>query len=117
MICQVAGGDFADLHDNLMQSGKNIRMISVSFDTRNDTLEALSDYAELHTASGGPWVVARVGAEQRETVQWVFNVIVIPEVWRGFQHNTAVLGIDPDGCHSGVFYTDALGQITSVVIK
>ena len=52
-----------------MQSGKNIRMISVSFDTRNDTLEALSDYAELHTASGDPWVVARVGAEQRETVQ------------------------------------------------
>ena len=100
-----------------MQSGKNIRMISVSFDTRNDTLEALSDYAELHTASGGPWVVARVGAEQRETVQWVFNVIVIPEVWRGFQHNTAVLGIDPDGCQSGVFDTDALGQITSVVIK
>ena len=69
MICQVAGGDFADLHDNLMQSGKNIRMISVSFDTRNDTLEALSDYAALHTASGDLWVVARAGAEQRETVQ------------------------------------------------
>ena len=92
-------------------------MISVSFDTRNDTLEALSDYAELHTASGDPWVVGRVGAEQRANVQWVFNVNVIPEVWRGFQHYTAVRRSDPDGCHSGVFDTDALGQITSEVMS
>ena len=64
-ICQTAGSDFAQLRDALVQTRENVRMISVSFNPANDTLAALGDYAELHTASGSPWTVARVDVAQR----------------------------------------------------
>lgn len=114
-ICQVAGGDFAELRNALVQSGKHVRLISISFDPVNDTYEAPGDYAELHTATGSPWTVARVSNEQRTQVLDFFNVTVIPDEWGGFQHNTAVLMIDPDGRHSGVFDTGAIAQITNAV--
>jgi protein SCO1/2 len=116
-ICQTAGGDFAQLRDALVQTRENVRMISVSFNPANDTLAALGDYAELHTASGSPWTVARVDVAQRAQVLDFFNVTVIPDEWGGFQHNTAVLLIEPDGRHTGVFDTDALAQIACAVVK
>lgn len=116
-ICQVAGGDFADLRDTLVQDGKNVRLMSISFDPLNDTYAAMSDYADLHTATGTPWTVARVAKAQRAQILDFFNVTVIPDGWGGFQHNTAVLLIDSDGHHTGVFDTDAITQIANAVPK
>lgn len=116
-ICQTAGGEFSQLRDALIQSDTPVRMISISFDPENDTLEALSDYAELHTASGTPWTVARVTAKQRNDVLDFFNITVIPDEWGGYQHNTAVLVIEPDGRHTGVYDTDAITQIASAVTQ
>jgi protein SCO1/2 len=114
-VCQTAGGEFAQLRDELTASGTPVRMMSVSFDPEHDSLEALKNYADLHTASGTPWTVARVGADQRDQILDFFNVTVIADEWGGFQHNTAVLLIAPDGRHTGVFDTDAITQIADAV--
>lgn len=116
-ICQTAGGEFAELRDKLVQTGKNVRLMSISFDPENDTDQALGDYAELHTATGTPWTVARMKTDQRTEVLDFFNVTVIPDGWGGFQHNAAVLVIDPDGHHTGVFDTGAITQIANAVSK
>jgi protein SCO1/2 len=116
-ICQTAGGDFEALRDEIAQRDTKVRMLSISFDPANDTLDALAGYAELHRATGEPWTVARVSPDSRKGILDFFHVIVIPDEWGGYQHNAAVLLIKPDGRFSGVFDTWAISQIAEEVAR
>ncbi|MCG8490525.1 MAG: SCO family protein [Sneathiellales bacterium] len=114
-ICQSAGGEFARLRDLLVKQEIPVRMISISFDPQQDTVEALSDYGELHGALGKVWTVARPDIADLEALLDFFMVTVIPDDWGGYQHNTAVLLIDKGGRFSGVFDTNAYQAIVQAV--
>ena len=114
-ICQTSGGEFAELRDALSGKGAEVRMLSISFDPEVDDLEALCDYAELHTATGNPWSVARLSADDLDRVLDFFRVTVIPDNWGGYQHNTAVLLINGDGNLAGIYDTIAIDQIVEAV--
>ncbi len=114
-ICQSAGGEFARLRDLLMERRLPVRMISISFDPQTDTIEALSDYGELHGASGKTWTIARPDIADLDALLNFFKVTVIPDNWGGYQHNTAVLLIDKEGRFSGVFDTNAYQAILQAV--
>lgn len=114
-ICQTSGGDFAELRDHLQARGMNIPMYSISFDPETDDLIALQNYAEMHSATGDPWTVARPMAQDLERLLDVFDVTVIPDKWGGYEHNIAVLLINKQGEFSGVFDTRAFDRITSAL--
>ncbi len=90
-------------------------MMSVSFDPMADTLEALTDYGSLHDADGKYWTVVRPQLPDLAEMLDFFRVTVIPDNWGGYQHNVAVLLINPQGRFSGVFNTDAYQEITEAV--
>jgi protein SCO1/2 len=114
-ICQVSGGDFAELRDHLADQGLSVPMYSISFDPEQDDTEAMQTYAELHTATGDPWTVARPKMEDLSTVLRSFDVTVIPDNWGGYEHNIAVLLIDGQGRFAGAFDTRAFDQIAAAV--
>lgn len=114
-ICQTSGGDFAELRDHLHASGLVVPMISVSFDPEQDDLDALRNYAELHSATGKPWTVARPQVADLPALLRTFRVTVIPDNWGGYEHNIAVLLINGDGKFAGVFDTRAFDNITHAV--
>lgn len=114
-ICQVSGGDFAELRDHLAGQGLRVPMYSISFDPEQDDIEAMQNYAELHTATGDPWTVARPRMQDLSKLLRSFEVTVIPDNWGGYEHNVAVLLVDGEGRFAGAFDTRAFDQIAAAV--
>lgn len=116
-ICQTSGGDFAELRDHLAAVELDVPMVSISFDPEEDDLEAMQTYAELHSATGDPWTIARPRSEDLPALLETFRVTVIPDNWGGYEHNIAVLLINRDGQFSGIFDTRAFDEIADAVAK
>ncbi|MEP1587442.1 MAG: SCO family protein [Tateyamaria sp.] len=114
-ICQASGGNFAELRDHLRAANLQVPMISISFDPIKDDPQALQNYADIHTATGTPWTVARPRPEDLQTLLDTFRVTVIPDIWGGYEHNVAVLLIDRGGRFAGIFDTREFADIASAV--
>ncbi|MEO9970173.1 MAG: SCO family protein [Hyphomonadaceae bacterium] len=98
-ICQSAGAPYARLRDRLDTDGLggNVRLLSVSFDPNSDDAPALQNYARLHKADGDIWNVARIDSNDFAAVKSAFGLRIIADEWGGYQHNVAMLIIDPVG--------------------
>ena len=61
-ICGLLAGQFQLMLDALFErsGGREVRLLSISFDTARDNVAALADYAERLGADGRTWRVARV---------------------------------------------------------
>ena len=114
-ICQTSGGDFARLRDHLAASGVHVPMYSISFDPETDDAQAMLDYAELHTATGDPWAIARPKHKDLAKLLRIFEVTVIPDGWGGYEHNIAVLLINKEGAFAGAYDTRAFDKITAAL--
>lgn len=114
-ICQTSGGDFAELRDHLTDEGLGVPMYSVSFDPVADALPELQSYGEAHGASGQPWTIARPETDAVAELLDLFRVTVIPDGWGSYQHNIAVLVINPNGEFAGAYDTRAFEDIRSAV--
>lgn len=77
---------------------ENLLFLSVSFDTKRDTVEVLNRYAEYFKADAKSWKMLRVpDDEELETLLGTYGVTVIPEDDADFQHNTSFYILSPDG--------------------
>lgn len=114
-VCQVSGGDFAELGQRLAAAGRAVPMYSISFDPVKDDLAALQSYAEDHGATGGIWTVARPTPADLARILGLFGVTVIPDGWGGYTHNVAVLLIDRNGAFAGAFDTRDFEAIRAAV--
>lgn len=110
-ICQIAAADFAELRDQLRARGETVKLISVSFDPVRDTPEQMAIYGDAHEADGTIWTVARPEPGALEALLDLFDVVVIPDEWGGFQHNAAIHVISANGRFSAVYDTDAVAAI------
>lgn len=117
-ICRDAGDSFARLQASLEKSGlaQKARMVSVSFDPRDNSAEMLADYAENHNADGEQWTIARFAdLGDRERTLSAYGVIVIPDPLFGYQHNAAIHMVDDRGKLVGIFdLNDQAGVLNSI---
>lgn len=117
-ICREAGDSFARLQAGLEESGLDARtrLVSVSFDPRDNDPELLADYAEDHNADGEHWRIARFAdLGDRERTLSAYGVIVIPDPLFGYQHNAAIHMVDDTGKLVGIFdLGDRGGVLTSL---
>ena len=114
-ICQTAGGDFAALRDRAVDRGLPVRMLSVSFDPAADGPSELRDYADRHGADGDVWSVARLRPADLQDALRFFRVKAVPDGWGGYQHNAAVLLINPDGHLVAAYDTGEFDRILAHV--
>jgi protein SCO1/2 len=74
-----------------------IRLLSISFDRERDDPATLARYASALDARPGTWRFAAVpDAAQLAALLRQFQVVVIPDALGGYEHNAALLVIDPN---------------------
>ena len=99
-ICGLLAGQFQLALDALLKrpGGREVRLLSISFDRARDTVAVLADYAERLGADGRTWRVARVAdPAELEALLDAFAVVVLPDGVGGFVHNAAIYRVDADG--------------------
>src|SRR5699024_3295927 len=99
---------------------EDIQFLSISFDTWNDDPSTLKKYRSYFDSDGETWRMARVNDDQELNLLLdQLGVIVIPDEYGNFQHNTAFYLINPDGNLIDVMdYTkidQAVDRITEVI--
>ncbi|MEC1522485.1 SCO family protein [Neobacillus niacini] len=78
--------------------GEDIVFLSISFDPERDDPATLNKYKDFFKSDGETWRMARV-PNQRELDQLLkaFGVIVIPDEYGNFAHNSAFYLVDKKG--------------------
>ena len=116
-ICRTAGAALARLSDQIKAHGLNerVRIVSVSFDPENDGTSELTSYGKAHGADGQIWTVARPSEGDLKTLLEAFGVVVIPDEFGGYEHNAALLIINPSGRLISVLDVNDIDGAFSVV--
>lgn len=99
-ICRSLGMAFRQIHDEVPHEvlGRDLALLSISFDPARDDPTELKGFARTHGADGTKWRVARVrDEEQLQSILDAFGVVVIPDGQGGFEHNAAIHLLDRDG--------------------
>ncbi|WP_078548491.1 SCO family protein [Litchfieldia alkalitelluris] len=78
--------------------GEDIVFLSISFDPKQDTPERLDQYKDLFHSDGETWRMARIpNQEELNSLLERFGVIVIPDEYGNFAHNSAFYLLDTKG--------------------
>ncbi len=78
--------------------GQDIQFLSISFDPERDDPETLDKYRKAFGSDGETWRMARI-PDPRELKSLLdrFGVIVIPDEYGNFAHNSAFYLVNPEG--------------------
>jgi protein SCO1/2 len=105
-LCLALGDDFARIAQALPPSrlGRDVALLSISFDPAYDGLEELAGYAARVGADGESWRIARIAdAAELPRLLDAFGVVAIPDPNVGFQHNAAQHLVDRAGRLARIF--------------
>tara|TARA_B100000768_G_scaffold40268_1_gene39216 strand:- start:1541 stop:2164 length:624 start_codon:yes stop_codon:yes gene_type:complete len=94
-ICQLMGAEFAVLQNTLKSSDRyqNVRLVSVSFDIRDDRHTMIS-YGARYRADDNYWLLGiPQDRDELTAIMKTLGAIVIPVRKLGFIHNAAVYAI------------------------
>ncbi|MDB5826583.1 MAG: hypothetical protein JWQ73_803 [Variovorax sp.] len=105
-VCTALGSVFQQLQGDILQDGvsnqaASVRLLSLSFDAEHDKPEVLAAYSALLHADSRVWRFARLaGADGRNETQALlrlYQATVIADGFGGYEHNAALLVMDPRG--------------------
>jgi protein SCO1 len=92
-ICRSLGMAFRQIRDHVPQQalGRDIALLSISFDADRDDTASLKAYGQSYGADGSNWRIARVRSKADvKPLLDAFGVVVIPDELGGFEHNAAI---------------------------
>jgi protein SCO1/2 len=119
-ICGLLASRFQAMLDALVERprGREVLLLSVSFDPARDTVTGLADYAARLGVDGRIWRVARVNdpGELRGLLD-AFGVVVLPDGAGGFVHNAAIYLVDAEGRLARVYDPDATERAVAEAIE
>lgn len=99
-ICRSLGMAFRQIRDRVPAAalGRDVVLLSISFDPERDDAASLTAYGRSHGADGAHWRLARVRdrSELRALLD-AFGIVVIPDRFGGFEHNAAIHLVGRDG--------------------
>ncbi len=100
-VCLSLGSTFQQLQAAIAahpDAHPPVRLLSISFDPSHDTTDALQQYAARLHADPRIWRFARPGdTDDVARLLEPYQVVVIPDGLDGFEHNAALLVVDPGG--------------------
>jgi protein SCO1/2 len=105
-VCTALGSVFQQLQGDILQDGvsnqaASVRLLSLSLDAEHDKPEVLAAYSALLHADSRVWRFARLaGADGRNETQALlrlYQATVIADGFGGYEHNAALLVLDPRG--------------------
>lgn len=99
-ICRSLGMAFKQIRDHIPQQalGRDVALLSISFDADRDDPASLKAYGRSYGADGARWRIARVRSKaDLELLLAAFGIVVIPDGLGGFEHNAAIHLLGRDG--------------------
>lgn len=111
--CIGLGLAFKQLQHDLVvnKMDKDVHLISISFDLKNDTPGNLESYLKKYNARSDQWNGYVFRSEQdKNTMLDTLGIIVIPDDEVGFIHNAAIYMVE-DGKVIGIFDFDSKDEI------
>ena len=103
-ICGLLVSQFQAVLDALVERprGREVLLLSVSFDPDRDTVTELADYAARLGADGRIWRITRVNEpDELRGLLDAFGVVVLSDGGGGFVHNATIYRIDAEGRLAG----------------
>ncbi len=98
--------------------GEDIVFLSISFDPERDDPETLTKYQDYFASDGETWRMARITDENElNRLLDEFGVIVIPDGYGNFQHNSAFYLVDPNGVLIDVMDYTKIEEASRKVLK
>ncbi len=89
-------------------AGREVFLLTVSFDPARDTQEVLKRYARYYGADGTTWRVARVAdGGQLDAMLRAFGIVILADSQGEFQHNAAIHLVDRQGRLAEIIDFDA----------
>jgi len=119
-ICGLLASRFQAMLDAFVERprGREVLLLSVSFDPERDTVTELADYAARLGADGRIWRVARVNdPDELRGLLDAFGVVVLPDGAGGFVHNAAIYLVDAEGRLARVYDPDATERAVAEAIE
>ncbi|MEH7381734.1 SCO family protein [Bacillus sp. JJ1533] len=105
-VCPVLERNFAEIYENIPKEvlGKEVVLVSISFDPENDSPTVLKSYSDHFGADGEQWKMATIQDEHElQDVLDTLGVIVIPNEYGGYEHNSAFYVVNPEGKLTNIF--------------
>ena len=99
-VCPELELNMAEVYEALPKQyiGEDILFLSISFDPERDTPEVLDLYKNMFNSDGETWRMARVTDQNElDSLLKAFGVIVIPDEYGSFAHNSAFYLVNRDG--------------------
>lgn len=99
-LCRSMGMIFKQIRDLIPPEslGRDFMLLSISFDPEHDDPASMKEYGETYDADGTIWRIARVtDRAQLRSLLDAFGIVVIPDEFGGFEHNTALHLVGRDG--------------------
>ncbi|MBG9445981.1 SCO family protein [Cytobacillus firmus] len=102
--------------------GHDIQFLSISFDPERDDPKTLDTYRKAFGSDGETWRMARIPEQQElDSLLDRFGVIVIPDEYGNFAHNSAFYLVNPKGQLIEVMdYTlieEAADRVTEILLS
>jgi protein SCO1/2 len=119
-LCGVLGDDFHRVLEwaKSASEGREIDLLSISFDRENDDRAALASYGERFGATAPRWRVAAPADDRSLAVLLQsFGVVVIADDIGGFIHNGAVYFVDARGRLADILDPDAPPQRFAAALR
>lgn len=116
-VCNTLGFKFKQLQDQLIERNldKQVEILSISFDLRYDSPQALSRYLTLHKADNSIWsALVPESKTLLETLKQRFGVVVIDDEFGGYTHNAAIYVIE-NGKLKKIFNDDDIDSAISYI--
>lgn len=99
-VCIDLEMNMSELYDKIPEKyfGNGIDFLSISFDPERDDPAKLDLYKNMFNSDGETWRMARIPDQQElEGLLDEFGVIVIPDDYGNYAHNSAFYLVDPNG--------------------
>src|SRR5699024_7748902 len=98
-VCPVLEMNMAQVYQSIPDKyiGEDIMFLSISFDPERDDPATLAKYRGYFNSDGETWRMARItDQEELDALLDEFGVIVIPDDYGNFTHNSAFYLVDPE---------------------
>lgn len=105
-ICPILESNFADIYNGISKEvlGRDVVMLSISFDPMRDTPQALNLYSNYYGADGDTWKMVTIQSQKElNEVLDTLGVVVIPNEYGGYEHNSAFYIVNQEGNLTNIF--------------
>ncbi len=110
-ICLSLGSSFQQLQALIISKGisEKIGLLSISFDTENETLASLENYQKRYSMNADVWqIVTLQNVNDRQRLLDTFGIMVIKAPYGEFEHNAALHLVDGQGVLFQILNFDAV---------